>query len=551
MGTIHKYINSSILYALALTLLGMPLLANTTIDSYPKDNSGLSIDGPHIFYGKDKVVVKTIQLASGDFLVNEKKYDSRSDIPTLKCVIDQELGFEIHLKDKITPLPAEVPEPSRLFAISDIEGNFHAFAKTLIGNGVVDNNLNWNYGDGHLVLVGDFFDRGLNVTACLWLIYELENQAEAAGGMVHFVLGNHEEMNLSGDFRYVRNKYMKVAKKMNCDYADLFSTKTELGKWLRSKNMIVKVGETIFVHGGLSPQIASTNISIDRINKICRAHIGKKADALQEKGGNVSSVFAKSGPFWYRGFFNKLSSSEVERILTHFGGKRVVVGHTIVDDISTLQEGMVYAIDVKHSEKIKNAQYNAMVMEDGSFFKVNYQGKREPINASRKASEDDGSAVIFKAIHEDNMDIAAAFLKEYRVNDSYSSKKYHLLHFAIEHGAPPMIAFLLKQGADPELFQDGKTALMYAIKHKRMKAISMLINRKNVDVNKTNHRKQTALFYAAKYGNKAIAKLLIDAGANWNVVDQAGLTPFQYAVKKKNIDVARFLKATEGVAAEK
>ena len=60
-------------------------------------------------------------------------------------------------------------------------------------------------------------------------IYELENQAEAAGGMVHFVLGNHEEMNLSGDFRYVRNKYMNVAKKMNCDYADLYSSKTELG----------------------------------------------------------------------------------------------------------------------------------------------------------------------------------------------------------------------------------------------------------------------------------------------------------------------------------
>jgi hypothetical protein len=383
MGTKQKYSFSHLCYAIALSLLVMPLWANHLSVTNREDGTDLSIDGPHIFYHANKAVVKTIRLHEGEFELVETEYASREEVPTLECVLDEKYAFQINLKEKISPMPEVVPQPSRVFAISDIEGNFHAFATTLMGNGVVDGKLNWSYGDGHLVLLGDFFDRGLNVTACLWLIYELENQAAEAGGMVHFVLGNHEEMNLSGDHRYVRSKYMQVAKKLNCEYADLYSPKTELGSWLRSKNIMVKIGETIFVHGGLSPQMAGTNISIEQINKICRAHIGKQADELQEKGGNVSMIFAKTGPFWYRGFFNELSTDMVANILKQYEGGQVVVGHTIVDDVSTLHDGMVYAIDVKHTEKIKNMQHNAMLIEDGVFYKVNCQGKKAVIDMAK------------------------------------------------------------------------------------------------------------------------------------------------------------------------
>jgi hypothetical protein len=68
--------------------------------------------------------------------------------------------------------------------------------------------------DGSLILTGDFFDRGLRVTECLWLMYKLEGEALAAGGRVHFLLGNHEVMNLSGDHTYVRSKYVEGARLM-------------------------------------------------------------------------------------------------------------------------------------------------------------------------------------------------------------------------------------------------------------------------------------------------------------------------------------------------
>ena len=76
--------------------------------------------------------------------------------------------------------------------------------------------------------------------------------------------------------------------------------------------------------------------------------------------------------------------------------------------------------------------------------------------------------------------------------------------------------------------------------------MTTILIKHSVDVNLINHRKQTALYYAAKYGDEDIVKILLDAGAKMDIVDQAGLSPFQFAVRNKNVPVAKFLKASEG-----
>ncbi len=49
------------------------------------------------------------------------------------------------------------------------------------------------------------FDRGEQVTECLWRIYSLEKKAKSAGGYVHFIL-EITVMNLQGDHLYVQAK---------------------------------------------------------------------------------------------------------------------------------------------------------------------------------------------------------------------------------------------------------------------------------------------------------------------------------------------------------
>ncbi len=78
-------------------------------------------------------------------------------------MMENEDSFWVNLRGSHAPDTSYYPEPSRLIAISDIEGNFNALASFLQANKVVDLDLHWSFGTGHLVLVGDFVDRGNNV----------------------------------------------------------------------------------------------------------------------------------------------------------------------------------------------------------------------------------------------------------------------------------------------------------------------------------------------------------------------------------------------------
>jgi len=64
--------------------------------------------------------------------------------------------FPVVLKDQLQNEKPESPYVNKMLVISDIEGNFAAFRKLLQGNGVIDENFNWTFGNGQLVLTGDF-----------------------------------------------------------------------------------------------------------------------------------------------------------------------------------------------------------------------------------------------------------------------------------------------------------------------------------------------------------------------------------------------------------
>ncbi len=341
----------------------------------------LGIDGPHIFYhpgGKAEIVyVKE----SGERFGLTREAFRRDRHDSLKCMVhnvDRNL-FSFKLKDSLTTAPSVYPAPGKLLAISDIEGNFQAFAKLLIGNGVVDKNLNWIFGDGHLVLVGDFMDRGENVTQCLWLIYKLEDESKLAGGQVHFILGNHEQLNLQGSISYVAPKYRQLVRDLNIPYKSLFDANTELGRWLRTKNVIEKIGGNVFVHGGISPEVASMQISIPEMNDRVRTAIDVKQDQVGESGTGL--LLGRKGILWYRGLvqdykdYKLISNSALDTVLSAFQAARIIVGHTIVNAVSADFQGRVIRLDVKHSE----GKPQALFIEAEKLYRTDAQGNKETL----------------------------------------------------------------------------------------------------------------------------------------------------------------------------
>jgi hypothetical protein len=270
--------------------------------------------------------------------------------------------------------------------ISDIEGNFNGFYSFLLKNGVMDKDFNWTFKDGHLVLVGDFVDRGEYVTQVLWLIYMLEEKAKKHNGKVHYILGNHEMKNMQGDVRYVLQHYVRTAQQISGEaecskaYRYLFSANSELGRWLRSKNIIEKIGPYVFVHGGISHDLLGYKPTIRSLNETARAHIDTVPGS-----GYAEYVMSKYGPFWYRGMarvdkrYWKMSAKHFNDVLKYFNAERIVIGHTIGSDIRTGYKGRLIKIDLKHGHRKYSGETKGLLIENGVEYKVDDMGKRRKL----------------------------------------------------------------------------------------------------------------------------------------------------------------------------
>jgi hypothetical protein len=333
-------------------------------------------DGPYVFYRNNKIQIRNIVNDHGMLRVSadSTELEKKSTLSFNVATDMPEKSFPVILKKELEVEKSEFGKVSKLFVISDIEGNFAAFRKLLQGNKVIDNELRWSYGNGHLVLTGDFFDRGSQVTEVLWLIYSLEEQAKAAGGHVHFILGNHEIMNLNNDLRYVHSKYFQSAVLMNESYLKLYSEETELGRWLRTKNVTEKIGDFLFVHGGFSSLVNSLDLSVPRLNKLVRPFYADTA--YDYKDLKVEILYSDLGPFWYRGYYLTPPASiqsQIDSTLRQHKVKHIATGHTIVaDTISVLYNGKVFNTDVQHYK----GHSEALLVEDGKYYRVNATGEK-------------------------------------------------------------------------------------------------------------------------------------------------------------------------------
>lgn len=346
-----------------------------TVSISAQGNQGeVFFDGPHIFYGKDSLIIKYA-------------YDSTAY--TYQVKMEEYTSFQGFLKDSTESylIPKQFgsvsdhyPDVSKIFVISDIHGQYKIFQELLLNNNIIDLNNSWIWGDGHLVIDGDLFDKGEKVHELLWLIYKLEQQAKEVGGVVHFILGNHEVKALRGDLKYVRENYFRLAEILSITIPELYYENTFFGRWLRSKNVLTKIGSVLFVHGGIHPDIIQKYSSISDINMIMRKNIDLSLEEIK-KDHTLSFLFRKDGPIRFRGFFQpdslpEVSNEQLTTILSHFHVEKIIVGHTSRDHIYETHNNRIIGVDCG----IRHGRYGeGLLISEGNFYKANINGELTPI----------------------------------------------------------------------------------------------------------------------------------------------------------------------------
>ncbi len=267
--------------------------------------------------------------------------------------------------------PCDIRTSERIVAVGDVHGAHDQFLALLRTLSLIDQRNRWSGGRAILVQTGDVLDRGHDSRKTLDFLRRLEGDARRAGGQVHALVGNHEVMRMIGDWRYVspeefmafrradsnelreevyraslaraqaaarveqrqldtgtfRQQFMKDVPLGALEMRQAFSGDGEYGRWLRTHVAMVIINGIAFVHGGVSPSLAT--LGCRGIN----AAVAKDLSIVQPTAAEGAAMFSSQevGPLWYRGLVTEgeLTSPQVNAILASIGARAMVVGHTV------------------------------------------------------------------------------------------------------------------------------------------------------------------------------------------------------------------------------
>src|SRR5437763_3830570 len=246
-------------------------------------------------------------------------------------------------------VPAVAAPPQRIVAVGDLHGDFNAWQTIARSASLIDGSGHWAAGKTILVQMGDITDRAPDSLKIIRSLQQLQKEASRKGGKATVVLGNHEAMNLLDDNRYttageyaaftdsksaarrdrvyeasrakleaaaragdpkataeqVRTAWMAEHPLGWVEHTLAWGPSGELGKWATSNPAVVRIGGTLFVHGGISAEYSK--LGIDEINKRVAAAMTAGDDAPN------SILSDPLGPLWYRGLVTRDADAQAER----------------------------------------------------------------------------------------------------------------------------------------------------------------------------------------------------------------------------------------------
>ncbi len=161
-------------------------------------------------------------------------------------------------------------QTSRIIAIGDIHGNFEAFRQIAVGLDLVDDALEWRAEDTVLVQIGDVCDRGEESRQVYECLMRWQADADRFRSSVHFLLGNHEVMEMFGfdrdaSLEEIQGYAVDPDSPGYLEHHAAFAPDGWLYEWLIKQRGMISVGPVIFGHGDLP--VAFQNRTVDEIDR--------------------------------------------------------------------------------------------------------------------------------------------------------------------------------------------------------------------------------------------------------------------------------------------
>ena len=247
----------------------------------------------------------------------------------------------------------------RVVAIGDIHADIRALRSALRVAGAIDAKDEWVGGSMTVVQMGDLIGRSNDERQVLDYIFDLQRRARKAGGTVHALIGNHEVMGGRLDNQAVGSNPFhewETVPGLRRDDPRLLHLPPfarargaalmpggPYARQLAEFPVVLKLGDTVFVHGGIVPRWAQ--YGVERINRDVH-------DWLQGKTREPDSALGVDDGdrvMWTRQFSASVTPDDCALLaesLKILGARRMIVAHTVHPEITARCDGRVWATDV-------------------------------------------------------------------------------------------------------------------------------------------------------------------------------------------------------------
>ncbi len=144
----------------------------------------------------------------------------------------------------------EIDTPQDIYAVGDPHADYDRLTGVLRSAKVVDASGKWIARKSVLVITGDTIDKGPEQVKTISYIRALQLDAAAAGGRVVLTLGNHEAEFLADPKGKKTAEFAEALQSKGMKPKDVADCGGDLGKFLCSLPVAVRVNDWFFSHGG-------------------------------------------------------------------------------------------------------------------------------------------------------------------------------------------------------------------------------------------------------------------------------------------------------------
>jgi len=264
----------------------------------------------------------------------------------------------------------EYPYCDRLVIIGDIHGDIKRLKTILIDAKIINNNIEWIAEPPNTVVVqmGDQVDslnrdesivewEVLDDVEVIYFTNLLDKFAQSKGGRFISIIGNHEFMNVIGNYSYVSNKSMANNENKR---TELFKAKGTLSPILSKRPIVLKIGELLFCHAGLTTKhfelLKKYNKDISYINRIWKNFVLHNNVLKEDKEIFDKILLDYDGILWTRELDNQ---NDLNEMLKSINCTFMFVGHTVMDGIKFYNSNVWYT-DTGISRSFGNNKYQYM-----------------------------------------------------------------------------------------------------------------------------------------------------------------------------------------------